>query len=146
MHIYLQWSIEFCINSIHYQALFNGISALKYRMPGPQRIWRSLILEQDVFFPPEDGWGDRVYLSSFPAGRVYLSAFPAGRDYPSSIPAGRVYLPAFPAVTVYLSFIPAHSTFLPKTIFTKKWLVLLSLPVFYTHTWKQWGRIITHSW
>lgn len=53
------------------QALFNGISGLKYRMPGTPRIWRSLILEQDVFYPPEDGWGERIYLSSFPAGSIY---------------------------------------------------------------------------
>jgi len=44
-------------------------------MPGTPRIWRSLILEQDVFYPPEDGWGERIYLSSFPAGSIHYLLF-----------------------------------------------------------------------
>jgi len=34
-------------------------TAIKYRLTGGN--WRMLILEQDHFHPPEDGWGDREY-------------------------------------------------------------------------------------
>ena len=45
-------------------AMFGATSAIKYRImedDGTWR-WRGLLLEQEKFYPPEDGWQDRTYI------------------------------------------------------------------------------------
>ena len=46
-------------------ALFEGTSAIKYRV-NSSKTWRALILEEDLYHPPEDGWGDRLYTCAQP--------------------------------------------------------------------------------
>jgi len=70
------------------RASFEGISALKYRVSGSQRTWRSLVLEKDLFHPPEDGWADRVYLASFPTGNNFTYPGGATRLMGSQLPVG----------------------------------------------------------
>ena len=47
------------------KALFDGTSAIKYRVEG-RRTWRALLLEAELYHSPEDGWGERVYLCTAP--------------------------------------------------------------------------------
>ena len=47
------------------KALFDGTSAIKYRVEG-RRTWRALLLEAELYHAPEDGWGERVYLCTAP--------------------------------------------------------------------------------
>ena len=47
------------------KALFDGTSAMKYRVEG-RRTWRALLLEAELYHAPEDGWGERVYLCTAP--------------------------------------------------------------------------------
>ena len=57
------------------KALFDGTSAIKYRVEG-RRTWRALLLEAELYHSPEDGWGERVYLCTAPqvrSQRVFLS-------------------------------------------------------------------------
>lgn len=46
-------------------ALFEGTSAIKYRMKS-SKTWRALVLEEELYHPPEDGWGDRLYTCAQP--------------------------------------------------------------------------------
>jgi len=46
-------------------ALFEGTSAIKYRV-NSSKTWRALILEEELYHPPEDGWGDRLYTCAQP--------------------------------------------------------------------------------
>ena len=41
------------------QKQYPDTTAITYRLAGGH--WRMLILENDHFHPPEEGWGDRVY-------------------------------------------------------------------------------------
>jgi hypothetical protein len=52
------------------KALYEGTSAIKYRVTPTSKTWRALLLEDDLFHPPEDGWGDRVYTCTQPQGCV----------------------------------------------------------------------------
>ena len=45
--------------------MFTGTSAIKYRV-NSSKTWRALLLEEEVFHPPEDGWGERVYTCAQP--------------------------------------------------------------------------------
>ena len=48
-------------------ALFGGTSALKYKLgSGGKSCWRALLLEDEVYHPPDDGWADRVYTCTQP--------------------------------------------------------------------------------
>lgn len=67
------------------RALYNGTSALKYRTAGAQRTWRSLVLEREMFHPPQDGWTDRIYLACIPAGNNF--------GYPGNNPLMRGHMP-----------------------------------------------------
>ena len=46
-------------------ALFGGTSAIKYRVSG-SGVWRALLLEEELYHPPEDGWGERTYTCTRP--------------------------------------------------------------------------------
>ena len=46
-------------------ALFEGTSAIKYRV-NSSKTWRALILEEELYHPPEDGWGERLYTCAQP--------------------------------------------------------------------------------
>ena len=47
-------------------ALFGGTSAIKYKVTSSGKTWRALLLEDEVYHPPEDGWSDRVYTCTQP--------------------------------------------------------------------------------
>jgi len=47
-------------------ALFGGTSAIKYKVSSGGATWRALLLEDEVYHPPEDGWSDRVYTCAQP--------------------------------------------------------------------------------
>lgn len=59
------------------KALYEGTSAIKYRVTTNSKTWRALLLEDDLFHPPEDGWGDRVYTCTQPQGCVWIKNDPA---------------------------------------------------------------------
>jgi len=59
------------------KALYEGTSAIKYRVTTSSKTWRALLLEGDLFHPPEDGWGDRVYTCTQPQGCVWMKNDPA---------------------------------------------------------------------
>ena len=44
---------------------FSGTSAIKYRV-NSSKTWRALLLEEEVYHPPDDGWGERVYTCAQP--------------------------------------------------------------------------------
>ena len=46
-------------------ALFGGTSAIKDRVSG-SGVWRALLLEEELYHPPEDGWGERTYTCTRP--------------------------------------------------------------------------------
>merc|ERR1719283_935 len=48
------------------KALYEGTSAIKYRVSSGGATWRALLLEDEVYHPPEDGWSDRVYTCAQP--------------------------------------------------------------------------------
>lgn len=54
------------------KALYEGTSAIKYRVTTTSKTWRALLLEDDLFHPPEDGWGDRVYTCTQPQGCAWM--------------------------------------------------------------------------
>ena len=47
-------------------ALFGGTSAIKYKVTSTGKTWRALLLEDELYHPPEDGWSDRVYTCTQP--------------------------------------------------------------------------------
>jgi len=51
------------------KALYEGTSAIKWKTPS--NTWRSLLLEEDLYHPPEDGWRDRIYHCTIPQGLVW---------------------------------------------------------------------------
>jgi len=59
------------------KALYEGTSAIKYRVTSSSKTWRALLLEDDLFHPPEDGWGDRVYTCTQPQGCIWMKNDPA---------------------------------------------------------------------
>ena len=56
-------------------AQFPGVSGLKYRAP-ESRSMRGVRLLEGRFQPPEDGWGNHVYICVFPKGQFkYLLSY-----------------------------------------------------------------------
>jgi hypothetical protein len=52
-----------------WQALFEGTTAIKYWVEGAKKgFWRVLVLEDDLFHPPPQGWGEALYICCLPAG------------------------------------------------------------------------------
>ena len=43
----------------------SGTSAIKYRV-NSSKTWRALLLEEEVYHPPDDGWGERLYTCAQP--------------------------------------------------------------------------------
>jgi len=68
---------EGLLPQITVKALYEGTSAIKYRVTTSSKTWRALLLEDDLFHPPEDGWGDRVYTCTQPQGCVWMKNDPA---------------------------------------------------------------------
>ena len=54
-------------------ALFGGTSAIKYRVSG-SGVWRALLLEEELYHPPEDGWGERTYTCTRPQQNTATAA------------------------------------------------------------------------
>lgn len=59
------------------KALYEGTSAIKFRVSPTSKTWRALLLEDDLFHPPEDGWGDRIYTCTQPQGCIWMKNDPA---------------------------------------------------------------------
>ena len=57
--------------------MYEGTSAIKYRVTANSKTWRALLLEDDLFHPPEDGWGDRIYTCTQPQGCIWMKNDPA---------------------------------------------------------------------
>jgi len=68
------------------KALYEGTSAMKYRVNGNSKTWRALLLEDELFHPPEDGWGDRVYTCTQPQGCVWVKNDTASTSITASNP------------------------------------------------------------
>ena len=62
-------------------AQFPGVSGLKYRAP-ESRSMRGVRLLEGRFQPPEDGWGNHVYICVFPKGKcqTHLSLSIVAKD------------------------------------------------------------------
>jgi len=49
------------------QSIFGGAQGLKYRVSsgqaGSRVMWRNLVLENGLLYPPSEGWGDVIYLA-----------------------------------------------------------------------------------
>jgi len=46
------------------QSIFVGAQGLKYRVSsGGRMMWRNLVLENGIVYPPKEGWGDIIYLA-----------------------------------------------------------------------------------
>jgi len=46
------------------QSIFVGAQGLKYRVSsGGRMMWRNLVLENGIVYPPMEGWGDIIYLA-----------------------------------------------------------------------------------
>eukprot|EP00092_Neocalanus_flemingeri_P040368 GFUD01043966.1.p1 GENE.GFUD01043966.1~~GFUD01043966.1.p1 ORF type:complete len:1978 (-),score=498.59 GFUD01043966.1:399-6332(-) len=54
------------------KALYEGTSAIKFRVSASSKTWRALLMEDDLFHPPEDGWGDRIYTCTQPQGCIWM--------------------------------------------------------------------------
>jgi hypothetical protein len=55
------------------QALFEGTTAIKYWVEGGKKgFWRVLVLEEDLFHPPPEGWGQALYICCLPAGLILI--------------------------------------------------------------------------
>jgi len=64
------------------KALYEGTSAIKYRVTATSKSWRTLLLEEDLYHPPEDGWGDRIYHCTIPQGLVWKNEAPLIKNGP----------------------------------------------------------------
>jgi len=53
-------------------AQFPGVSGLKFKAP-ESRSMRGVRLLEGRFQPPEDGWGNHIYICVFPKGKFPLS-------------------------------------------------------------------------
>jgi len=76
------------------KALYEGTSAIKFRVTPNSKTWRALLLEEDVFHPPEEGWGDRVYTCTQPQGCVWLKSDPSTAPNPIAAPTSGLSLAA----------------------------------------------------
>merc|ERR1712176_303881 len=103
------------------KALFDGTSAIKYKPSAVTSTWRALLLEEDLYHPPEGEWGERVYICTQPiaslpkeSGNVGFSGFPgssasAGLGCTRFTSPGSLLQPAAPELSSFYS--PAGSPY-----------------------------------